>query len=99
MSWFARFNPFGKKSSKDIQNEIDALNTKCETDKAALQTKLQEAQKAEAAQPPEASASNGTADLEGGRRRRKHKGGRHTKRHHKKSRSKRARTGRKSSRL
>jgi len=90
MNWFPSLpkfpSVFGKKTSADIQTEIDALDKKCAADKTALETKLREAQAAE-------SPSSGTAQLGG--RRRKHKG----TRRHKKGKSKRARTGRKSSRL
>ena len=54
-----------KSSPDDIQKKINALDAKCASDKAALQEELTKAQ---------------TAPATGGRRR-KHKGGRHTKRH------------------
>ncbi len=93
MSWLPSLpkfpNVFGKKSSADIQAEIEALDRKCAADKTALETKLREAQAAEPAQ------SGIAPELQKGGRRRKYKG----TRRHKKGKSKRARTGRKSNRL
>ncbi len=83
MNWLSGF--FGKKTPDSIQEQIKTLDTKCAADRSALEAELSKAQ----------GNVSGTADIQKGGRRRKHKG----TRRHKKSKSRRVRTGRKSSRL
>jgi hypothetical protein len=79
----------GSKDPAAIQTQITDLDTKCASDKAALQAKLAAAQGASSTAP-----MPGTAPIGG---RRKRKGGKHTRKHRRGSR--RVRTGRRSTRL
>jgi hypothetical protein len=104
MSWFGLklSNPFGKKTVADAQAAKTDLEAKQAQEKADLEAKQtqerEDADKAIAdAQAAEGPATSGTAAVPSGGRRR---GGKHTKTHRKGAkRLRRARTGRRSSRL